>query len=43
MAPGGMIAVTDASDAPLVRARTSELGLREEAWDNGSMSAETLA
>jgi hypothetical protein len=43
MAPGGMIAVTHASDAARVRARASELGLREQLWDNGSTSAETLA
>ncbi|HWX73847.1 MAG TPA: hypothetical protein VNZ05_00985, partial [Solirubrobacteraceae bacterium] len=36
MAPGGLIVTSAAADARAVRARASELGLREEAWDNGT-------
>jgi len=40
MAPGGMIAVVDAADAALVRARAHAAGLHEGAWDNGSVAYE---
>jgi hypothetical protein len=43
MAPGGMIAVVAGADAPSVRAGAQPLGLLERVWDNGSVSAETLA
>jgi hypothetical protein len=40
MAPGGMIAVVASEDDDRVRAAVAANGLREEAWDNGSPSAE---
>jgi hypothetical protein len=43
MAPGGMIAVVSHADAPTVRAGTQSLGLIEGTWDNGSVTAGTLA
>jgi hypothetical protein len=43
MAPGGVIAVTDGPDAVRVRARALEAGLREGAWDNGSVAFERQA
>jgi hypothetical protein len=43
MAPGGMIAVVTGADAPAVRAGAEAIGLVENAWDNGSVTAETLA
>ncbi len=43
MAPGGVIAVADVQDAPALRAGADALGLHEEAWDNGSLTAEMLA
>ncbi len=39
---GGIIVVVSAEDAPTVRAGAAELGLSEHAWDNGSVTRETL-
>jgi hypothetical protein len=39
MAPGGLIAVIDARDAARVRERVREVGVRERAWDNGSVAS----
>jgi hypothetical protein len=38
-AAGGMIAIVSAEDAPAVRAGAESIGLREEAWDNGTATA----
>lgn len=43
MDPGGLIVIVAAEDAPAVRARASELGLDEAAWDNGTLAPEMLA
>jgi hypothetical protein len=42
MAPGGLIAVVAREDARALRSGAGELGLREEVWDNGTLTAETL-
>jgi len=42
MPAGGMLAVVAAADAAGVRAGGAGLGLREVAWDNGTVSRETL-
>ncbi|HEV3045859.1 MAG TPA: hypothetical protein VGY13_00720 [Solirubrobacteraceae bacterium] len=42
MPAGGAIAVIDTEDAPALRARARELGLRETLWDNGTVTPETL-
>jgi hypothetical protein len=39
MTPGGLIVVAAATDAPAVRSGAQALGLREGAWDNGSVTA----
>ncbi len=41
-AAGGIIVVASAADAPAVRAGARALGLSEGAWDNGTVTAETL-
>jgi hypothetical protein len=43
MPAGGMLAIVFAEDAPTVRSGASALGLREGSWDNGTVTAETLA
>jgi hypothetical protein len=43
MPAGGVIVVSAVEDAPAVRARAGELGLRETLWDNGTVTPETLA
>lgn len=43
MAPGGLLVALEAQEAAIIRARAAELGLREGAWDNGSVAAETAA
>jgi hypothetical protein len=40
MAPGGVIAVVDATDAARMRERAHAAGLHEGAWDNGSVAYE---
>jgi hypothetical protein len=40
MAPGGVIVVASALDAPAVRAKAEALGLSEGAWDNGTVTLE---
>ena len=42
MSPGGLIVVASATDAEVVRAGAAELGLAEEAWDNGTVTQATL-
>jgi hypothetical protein len=42
MPAGGVIVVSAVEDAPAVRARAGELGLRETLWDNGTVAPETL-
>lgn len=41
MAAGGIVVVVDCAEAAAVRAGAAELGLREEVWDNGSVTLET--
>ncbi|MHB8235566.1 MAG: DUF6885 family protein [Solirubrobacteraceae bacterium] len=41
MAPGGLIAVVGEARARELRAAAGELGLSEDVWDNGSVTAET--
>jgi hypothetical protein len=43
MAAGGLLAITSTADAPALRARATELGLGERAWDNGTALPEMLA
>jgi hypothetical protein len=43
MAPGGIIAVLAHARATAVQSAAQELGLRDGAWDNGSVTAETSA
>jgi uncharacterized protein DUF6885 len=43
MAPGGLLVAAAAGEAARLRARAAELGLREGAWDNGTVAAETAA
>jgi hypothetical protein len=43
MPAGGMFVVARAEDAPAVRAGAATLGLAEGLWDNGTVTAETLA
>jgi hypothetical protein len=43
MAAGGALLILAREDAPALRARASELGLCERAWDNGTILPETLA
>jgi hypothetical protein len=43
MAAGGMVVVVGREDAAGVRAASRELGLEEEAWDNGSVMAQIAA
>jgi hypothetical protein len=40
MAPGGLIVVASALDAPAVRSQAGALGLSESAWDNGTVTLE---
>jgi hypothetical protein len=40
MAPGGLIVVASAIDAPAVRSEAGALGLSEGAWDNGTVTLE---
>ena len=40
MPAGGIIAIVFAEDAPAVRSRAEELGLREGPWDNGTATPE---
>jgi hypothetical protein len=40
MAPGGLIVVASALDAPAVRSEAGALGLSERAWDNGTVTLE---
>jgi hypothetical protein len=40
MAPGGLIIVASALDAPAVRSGAGALGLSEGAWDNGTVTLE---
>lgn len=40
MAPGGLIVVVAASDAPALRSGVGALGLSEGAWDNGTVTLE---
>lgn len=42
MAPGGMIVVASHVDAAGVRDGAERLGLREEVWDNGTLTVEAL-
>jgi Family of unknown function (DUF6885) len=42
MAPGGLIVVAYAEEAPVVRAGAGALGLNEALWDNGTAIPETL-
>ncbi len=41
MSPGGLIVVACTPDAELVRCGAAELGLAEEAWDNGTVTQAT--
>jgi hypothetical protein len=43
MPAGGVISVVAAEDAPALRAGAAGLGLREEIWDNGTVTAEAPA
>jgi hypothetical protein len=43
MPAGGILAIVSAEDAPTVRAGADALGLIEGSWDNGTVTAETLA
>jgi hypothetical protein len=43
MPAGGILAIVSAEDAPTVRAGADALGLLEGSWDNGTVTAETLA
>lgn len=43
MPAGGMIVVVAAADEPAIRAGAGALGLIEGVWENGSVTAETLA
>ncbi len=43
MAPGGMIVVASLEDAAGIRAGAERLGLREDVWDNGTLTVEALA
>ena len=43
MAPGGLLVAAAAAEAAGLRARAAELGLREGAWDNGTVAAEAAA
>ncbi len=43
MPAGGMLAVVCEQDAEQMRARVSEVGLREQIWDNGTAGAEAAA
>ena len=43
MAAGGAIVVVAEADAVRVREGAAKLGLREQAWDNGTLAREMLA
>jgi hypothetical protein len=43
MAPGGLVVVVAAEDAPGMRSHAQGLGLVEQVWDNGSVAAEAGA
>ena len=43
MASGGVIVIVFAEDAAALRSGAADLGLREGAWDNGTVMPEMLA
>jgi hypothetical protein len=43
MPAGGMLAIVSAEDAPTVRSGADAFGLLEGSWDNGTVTAESLA
>jgi hypothetical protein len=43
MPAGGVLAIVSGEDAPAVRSGAGALGLLEGSWDNGTVTAETLA
>jgi hypothetical protein len=42
MAPGGLIVIASAEEAPAVRAAAAATGLNEALWDNGTVTREML-